>query len=1042
MTARAAATAALGALAVAGLAMPVQASTPPNGASGGEPSGGPETVSRFQLVMPGSSGSTSAKESSDSSPEAIARAFLASPRSRVSSPDAATELVLTSVSPSAANGTVVRFGQKVDGVPVFGAEVLVDLTASGDVRSAASESLPGSAPDSKSSITPAQASSAALDDVARSTGAPVASLHASAAQPWIFDARILGMSGPSRATLVWRTEVTGSAGRSVNRLVLVDADTGTVTLDLDQIENARNRQVCDANHTSSQVPCTDPARTEGSAPSAIADLDAAYDFSGDTYDFFFTRFGRDSMDNQGMPLVSTVRYCEGSDCPFANAYWDGVQMVYGDGYAIDDVVAHELTHGVTEHMSDLIYYGQSGAINESLSDTFGEFVDLTNSGGTDTPSARWQLGEDLPGTGALRNMADPPLFGDPDRMGSPLYYNGSSDNAGVHTNSGVGNKLAYLLTDGGTFNGRTVTGLGLTKAPLIIYWAANLLTASSDYQGYGNALQASCASLVGTSGITEDDCAQVETAARAVEIIPTYTAPLAPATPIVHPGNGQALLGWRPPFDGLSSITDYLVQYSTDGGSSWSPFDDGVSTSPTASVTGLTNGRGYLFRVAAVNGIGTGEFSPPTAVVTPDASLPRSQTVAYTGPPVFIPDNDGAGAYADVTMPAGIGSISRVTAIVSGLTMTYDGDVSLSLVSPTGTEIPLSDQIGGSGDDYLDTVFDDSAAQAITAGTPPFTGTFRPQGSLATLNGENSAGLWRLRVIDHANGDIARVVSWRIVVWGTRAQSIDFPQPANTPVTAGAREVSATATSGLPVVFTSASPAVCVVSGTRVTLLSAGNCTVLANQAGNAMWEPAPEVARSFLVTPVPPGQPTNARLTTFGGPRQATIAWGAPLSSGGARVVGYLVRVSAPNSATVFTPWVGTATTSRVFSGLTNGATYRVQVMAVTVAGASRPATVVFRQASVSSPVRDLRVGWIPAAGRTTMVWNPPVSNGGTPVVRYLIRVSAPNSTSYGAWVANSTTNRTLVNLRKGSVYRVQVIAVNSQGNSLPVTVSFRQAR
>ena len=121
-------------------------------------------------------------------------------------------------------------------------------------------------------------------------------------------------------------------------------------------------------------------------------------------------------------------------------------MVYGDvhGYPLaDDVVAHELTHGVTQYTSNLFYYYQSGAINESLSDVFGEFVDQTNGRGNDIPSVRWLMGEDVARLGAIRNMQNPPAFGDPDRMTSAFYYRGADDNGGVHTNSGVNNKAAY-----------------------------------------------------------------------------------------------------------------------------------------------------------------------------------------------------------------------------------------------------------------------------------------------------------------------------------------------------------------------------------------------------------------------------------------------------------------------------------------------------------------------------------------------------------------------------------------------------------------------
>ena len=87
-----------------------------------------------------------------------------------------------------------------------------------------------------------------------------------------------------------------------------------------------------------------------------------------------------------------------AECPYQNAFWNGTQMVYGEDFSLaDDVDAHELTHAVTEKSASLAYYMQSGALNESFSDIFGETVDLTNGAGTDTAAVRWQLGEDLPG---------------------------------------------------------------------------------------------------------------------------------------------------------------------------------------------------------------------------------------------------------------------------------------------------------------------------------------------------------------------------------------------------------------------------------------------------------------------------------------------------------------------------------------------------------------------------------------------------------------------------------------------------------------------
>ena len=173
-------------------------------------------------------------------------------------------------------------------------------------------------------------------------------------------------------------------------------------------------------------------------------------------------------------------------------------MVYGDGFAnADDVVGHELTHGITEYTSNLLYLNQSGAINESLSDVFGELLDLTNGTGNDGPSVRWDVGEDLPVIGAIRDMADPGRFGDPDRRGSPNYYNGADDSGGVHTNSGVNNKAAALLVDGGTFNGQTITALGITKTARIYYETeTTLLGSGSGYTDLGTFLPRACTNLI------------------------------------------------------------------------------------------------------------------------------------------------------------------------------------------------------------------------------------------------------------------------------------------------------------------------------------------------------------------------------------------------------------------------------------------------------------------------------------------------------------------------------------------------------------------
>jgi Zn-dependent metalloprotease len=414
-----------------------------------------------------------------------------------------------------------RFAQVLGGVPVFGAAVAVQLDAAGQIRAVLNDTAQaapkfGYAPE----LSPEEAIEKAKPYAARThNGQP----GAPAGEPElvIFAPAVLDLPGDTR--LAWMVTLRGIAPEFYCDRVFVDAMDGRILFDYPLIHTALNRRVHDAANQD-----VDPgtlARQEGAGPSAIADVNAAYNVFGDTYNFYSTEHGRDSIDDQGMIVDATMRYCF-IECPWENAHWDGdaSRMRFGSGFAADDVVAHEYTHGVTQYTSGLIYAGQSGALNESLSDIWGEFVDLTNGRGNDSPEVRWLVGEDVAG-GAIRSMSLPGTFGHPGTTCGSLYYTGSGDNGGVHINSGVTNKLVYLLTDGTTFNDETIVGMGIPAVADLIYEVQTMfLTPGSNFADFYAGLTQAAINL----GMSEGDRANIEAAARAVKITPATNCRLPP----------------------------------------------------------------------------------------------------------------------------------------------------------------------------------------------------------------------------------------------------------------------------------------------------------------------------------------------------------------------------------------------------------------------------------------------------------------------------------------------------------------------------------
>jgi len=280
------------------------------------------------------------------------------------------------------------------------------------------------------------------------------------------------------------------------------AMTGAVT-------SGKNRTIYDAKN-GSNLPGT-LVRKEGDGPSSDVAVNEAYDGSGATYDLYKDVYGRDSIDGKGLPLNSTVHYQKKYD----NAFWDGEQMVYGDGdgdlfnrftIAID-VMGHELTHGVTQYEASLNYSQQPGALNESMSDVFGSLVKQYNLKQT-AAEADWLIGQGLLASGvqgvALRSMKEPgtayddPVLGkDPQPAVMKDYVNTTSDNGGVHINSGITNHAFYVVA-------AQIGGYAWEKAGQIWYITLrDKLKANSQFQDCADLTYQTAADLFGAGSLEQ-----------------------------------------------------------------------------------------------------------------------------------------------------------------------------------------------------------------------------------------------------------------------------------------------------------------------------------------------------------------------------------------------------------------------------------------------------------------------------------------------------------------------------------------------------------
>ncbi len=642
----------------------------------------------------------------------------------LSNPDAALEAV--DARSDAHGWTHLTYQQVYRGVPVFGGDVKTHFDPSGQLVSVSGTVVPEAAINTTPSVSRNAAAGAALAQVAGGGSAAGATVRN--ASLYVFRTGLAqGVEGENH--LAWEVEV--SNGRDVREFVYVDAHSAKVLDQITGIHDGMSRRAYDGAFLPNVPPSYpgSPFWVEGDAfPTPSAEANNMLIASQETYDFFMNAHGRDSFDAAGATMDSIFN--RGYQCP--NASWNGTFISFCQGLTTDDVTGHEWGHAYTQYTHGLIYQWQSGALNESYSDIWGEIIDQINgreggdttptvprsvgtcstssppraelivnsppgiagsypaqaaafgpaltpagvtgdvvvgddgvgatadgceplvndvtgkivlvdrgscnfnvkvknaqdagavavmvannaptglapmggsdptvtipsvgttqadaaairtnlpanvtlrSGGATEMSIKWLMGEDSTAvglTGALRDMWDPTCEGNPGKVTDTAYYTCSTaDGGGVHGNSGVPNHAFALLVDGGTYNGRTVSGIGLTKAAHIYYRAASVYqTRGSNFIDHADALEQSCSDLTGQplNALTGGPSAEVISAADCGEVADAIAATELRTPPDFC--NFQPLLQKNPPdrCEAGTTQVDLLAENFEAGSAGW-----------------------------------------------------------------------------------------------------------------------------------------------------------------------------------------------------------------------------------------------------------------------------------------------------------------------------------------------------------------------------------------------------------------------------------------------------------------------------------------
>lgn len=439
-------------------------------------------------------------------PGAVAAAFLSQHRAAFGLSGANVSLRMLGASVDELGMGHARVGLEIGGIPVEGSQLLVHTVG------AAVRAVNGGVSDTRLAVLRRQVSAPdaaqlAVDDLE----AHLAALPD--IEPW--DAERYRSLRPTSVRLVWLDPhlFTGEEGQLTPAWSMdlaewryfISAVDGSVLAAWDGRMTALDRLVYTAFNTTDLPGSLVLAEGVGDPAVETTDIDVidAFILGEWAFDYYSAHHGRDSWDDHGADIISTVRYSEG----MVNAFWNGYQLVYGDGDKLvqDDVTLHELTHGVIQETAGLIYAWQPGALNEAIADMMAYWA---------TSDAL--IGEGLD-VGPLRDLAHPQAHGQPEDMGGFHYLPRAVDNGGVHTYSSIPAHAAWLMTDGGEKDGYVIDGQGSEVIEEIWYRALTLyMYPATNFSGARAAVELSCRDLRGGGS---DVCEAVEAAFDAQGIL-------------------------------------------------------------------------------------------------------------------------------------------------------------------------------------------------------------------------------------------------------------------------------------------------------------------------------------------------------------------------------------------------------------------------------------------------------------------------------------------------------------------------------------------